>query len=148
MKINNKIKTFTVSFNGEYDEAPLAKLVADKYNTNHTEIKISFDHLKNDLEKICCNYGEPLFDSSAIPSYYVSAAAKKHLTVILNGDGADELFGGYRRYVPFAQYDFFKAMYLSKMQLPLQKIYCRQATTKSLSIIIYTAYFHWHQKII
>ena len=107
-KYNNKIKTFTVSFDGEYDEAPLAKLVADKYQTNHTEIKISFNHLKNDLEKICCNYGEPFFDSSAIPSYYVSAAAKKHLTVILNGDGADELFGGYRRYVPFAQYDFFK----------------------------------------
>ncbi len=104
----SNIKTFTVSFDGEYDEAPLAKLVADKYQTNHTEIKISFDHLKNDLEKICCNYGEPFFDSSAIPSYYVSAAAKKHLTVILNGDGADELFGGYRRYVPFAKYDFFK----------------------------------------
>ncbi len=106
---NNKIKTFTVSFDGEYDEAPLARLVADKYHTDHTEIKISFDHLKNDLEKICCNYGEPFFDSSAIPSYYVSAAAKKHLTVILNGDGADELFGGYRRYVPFSKYDFFKS---------------------------------------
>jgi asparagine synthase (glutamine-hydrolysing) len=107
-KYNQSIKTFTVSFNGEYDEAPLAKLVADKYQTNHTEIKIGFDTLKNDLENIIGNYGEPFFDSSAIPSYYVSAAARKHLTVILNGDGADELFGGYRRYVPFAQYDFFK----------------------------------------
>lgn len=105
---NNSLKTFTVSFAGDYDEAPLAKLVADKYQTNHTEIKISFDSLKNDLEGIIGNYGEPFFDSSAIPSYYVSVAAKKHLTVILNGDGADELFGGYRRYVPFAHYDFFK----------------------------------------
>ncbi|MBC7888517.1 MAG: asparagine synthase (glutamine-hydrolyzing) [Ferruginibacter sp.] len=105
---NHSLKTFTVSFDGEYDEAPLAKLVAEKYHTAHTEIKISFDTLKNDLESIIGNYGEPFFDSSAIPSYYVSAAAKKHLTVILNGDGADELFGGYRRYVPFAQYDFFK----------------------------------------
>ncbi|MEO6231592.1 MAG: asparagine synthase (glutamine-hydrolyzing) [Ferruginibacter sp.] len=106
---NRSIKTFTVSFDGEYDEAPLAKLVANKYQTQHTEIKINFDHLHNDLEKIISNYGEPFFDSSAIPSYYVSAAAKKHLTVILNGDGADELFGGYRRYVPFAKYDFFKS---------------------------------------
>jgi len=108
-KYNNRLKTFTVSFDGEYDEAPLAKLVANKYQTHHTEIKISFSDLKNDLEKILCNYGEPFFDSSAIPSYYVSKEAKKYLTVILNGDGADELFGGYRRYVPFAKYDFFNS---------------------------------------
>ncbi len=111
---NSSLKTFTVSFDGEYDEAPLAKLVADKYGTSHHEIKISFDNLVNDIEKILINYGEPFFDSSAIPSYYVSQAAKKHLTVILNGDGGDELFGGYRRYVPFAKYDFFKAGVLTK----------------------------------
>jgi asparagine synthase (glutamine-hydrolysing) len=105
---STKLKTFTVAFNGAYNEAPLAKLVANKYSTEHTEINISFNSLKNDIEKILSNYGEPFFDSSAIPSYYVSAEAKKHLTVILNGDGADELFGGYRRYVPFAKYDFFK----------------------------------------
>ncbi len=111
---NSSLKTFTVSFDGEYDEAPLAKLVADKYQTRHTEIKINFDSLKSDLEGIIGNYGEPFFDSSAIPSYYVSAAAKKHLTVILTGDGADELFGGYRRYVPFSKYDFFKTNRLVK----------------------------------
>lgn len=111
---NNNLKTFTVSFDGEYDEAPLAKLVAQKYNTRHNEIKISFHNLKNDLEKILCNYGEPFFDSSAIPAYYVSREAKKYVTVILNGDGADELFGGYRRYVPFARYDFFKKNLLVK----------------------------------
>ncbi|MFZ1534174.1 MAG: asparagine synthase (glutamine-hydrolyzing), partial [Chitinophagaceae bacterium] len=106
---NNKLKTFTVSFDGEYDEAPLAKLVAERYHTDHYEIKIFFDNLTGEIEKILSNYGEPFFDSSAIPSYYVSAAAKKKLTVILNGDGGDEIFGGYRRYVPFAKYDFFKS---------------------------------------
>jgi asparagine synthase (glutamine-hydrolysing) len=105
---NSSLKTFTVSFGGEYDEAPLAKLVAEKYHTDHYEIKISFDNLVNDIERILSNYGEPFFDSSAIPSYYVSLAAKKHLTVILNGDGGDELFSGYRRYVPFSKYDFFQ----------------------------------------
>ncbi len=104
-----QLKTFTVSFDGEYDEAPLARMVAEKYSTNHTEIKISFDDLKQNLEKIVSNYGEPFFDSSAVPSYYVSQEAKKYVTVILNGDGADELFGGYRRYIPFSKYDFFKA---------------------------------------
>lgn len=107
-KYHNNLKTFTVSFEGAYDEAPLARMVAEKYNTDHHELKISFDNLSNDIEDIICNYGEPFFDSSAIPSYYVSKAAKEHLTVILNGDGADELFGGYRRYVPFSKYDFFK----------------------------------------
>jgi len=99
-KYVDKLKTFTVSFEGTYDEAPLAKLVSKSYNTEHTEISISFDKLRDDIETIILNYGEPFFDSSAIPSYYVSQAAKEHLTVILNGDGADELFGGYRRYVP------------------------------------------------
>ena len=111
---NSRLRTFTVSFNGEYDEAPLAKLVAEKYSTRHTEINISFDHLRDDVEQILYNYGEPFFDSSAIPSYYVSREAKKHLTVILNGDGADELFGGYRRYVPFSKYDFFKKNHVVK----------------------------------
>lgn len=103
------IKTFTVSFKGEYNEAPLARLVAEKYHTEHHEIAISFEHLQNDVEKILGNYGEPFFDSSAIPSYYVSKAAKEFVTVILNGDGADELFGGYRRYVPFSKFDFFRS---------------------------------------
>ena len=104
---NPGIKTFTISFDGAYDESLLARQVAEKYQTNHHEIKISFDNLQNDVEKILSNYGEPFFDSSAIPSFYVSKAAKEHVSVILNGDGADELFGGYRRYVPFARYDFF-----------------------------------------
>lgn len=111
---NSTLKTFTVSFEGEYDEAPLAKLVADKYKTHHHEIKISFDNLINDVETILANYGEPFFDSSAIPSYYVSQAARKHLTVVLNGDGGDEIFAGYRRYVPFARYDFFKPGFFVK----------------------------------
>jgi len=104
----SNLRTFTVSFNGQYNEAPLAKLVSDKYDTNHTEIEISFDNLLNDIEDILGNYGEPFADSSAIPSYYVSKAAKKEITVVLNGDGADELFGGYRRYIPYGFTDITK----------------------------------------
>lgn len=93
-----KIKTFTVKFEGAYDESHLAKLTAQKYQTEHIELPICMN-LKDDIEKILINYGEPFPDSSAIPSYYVSREAKKHISVVLNGDGADELFGGYRRYV-------------------------------------------------
>ena len=103
------IKTFTVRMEGSYDESALAQLVANKYSTNHTVVDISFSNLKNDITKILANYGEPYCDSSSIPSYYVSEAAKRHVTVILNGDGADELFGGYRRYVPFRHFDFFNS---------------------------------------
>lgn len=106
-KYRKRLKTFTIAFKGQYDESGLAQLVANKYGTDHSRIEISFTDLQKDLESILANYGEPFSDSSAIPSYYVSREAKKHLTVILNGDGADELFGGYRRYVPFSKYDFF-----------------------------------------
>ncbi len=97
----HKLKTFTVKFDDSSDESKLAKLTAEKYDTNHTEISISMN-LKDDIETILCNYGEPFMDSSSVPSYYASQEAKKHTTIVLNGDGADELFGGYRRYVPIA----------------------------------------------
>ncbi len=132
------LKTFTVSFEGAYDEAPLAKLVAEKYHTDHTEIKISFNNLKNDIEKILCNYGEPFYDSSAIPSFYVSKEAKKYLTVILNGDGADELFGGYRRYVPFSKYDFFKGnLFIKKTANVIKKSLPLANDKKSLHNYLY-----------
>lgn len=108
------LKTFTVKFDGAFDESTLARLTAQKYGTKHTEISISMN-LKNDIETILGSYGEPFFDSSAIPSYYVAQEAKKHLTVILNGDGADELFGGYRRYVPLANGWMGMARYFSAL---------------------------------
>jgi len=96
-----KLKTFTVKFAGNYDESSLANVTAKRYSTCHKQIEISMK-LSNDVEDILKRYGEPFMDSSAIPSYYVSREAKKYVSVVLNGDGADELFGGYRRYVPIA----------------------------------------------
>lgn len=100
-QVKADIKTFTVKFSGLYDEAPLARLAAEKYKTNHTELKIS-SNLKQDIEHILLSYGEPFMDSSAIPTYYIAREASKFVKVILSGDGADELFAGYRRYVPLA----------------------------------------------
>ena len=98
---NEGLKTFTVAFEGGYDESAIAENTAKKFNTYHHTLHISMN-LREDVEKILTLYGQPFMDSSAIPSYYVSKAAKEHVTVVLNGDGADELFGGYRRYVPIA----------------------------------------------
>ena len=108
-KFTNKLKTFTIQFPGQYNEAPLAKLVASKFGTDHNEIKIDYSNLHLKIEDILSAYGEPFSDSSAIPTYYVSREAKKYLTVILNGDGADELFAGYRRHAPFSKFDFFNS---------------------------------------
>jgi asparagine synthase (glutamine-hydrolysing) len=93
------IKTITVGFESQqFDERPLAAEVARRYGTDHVEIPIHTD-VRNDLARIARAYGQPYADSSAIPSFYVAAAARSHVKVVLNGDGGDELFGGYRRYV-------------------------------------------------
>jgi len=122
----DKLKTFTVKFEGAFDESHLAKLTANRYNTEHYELNISMN-LKDDIEKVLLNYGEPFMDSSAIPSYYVSQEAKKHVTVILNGDGADEIFGGYRRYVPVASNWIKIASYFSLLTGILPKPHSKKS---------------------
>jgi asparagine synthase (glutamine-hydrolysing) len=104
------LKTFTVSFDDDssFDESYLASLVAKRYNTNHTKISINIDNLSNDIDTILASFGEPFFDSSAIPSFYVAKRAKEYVNVVLNGDGADELFGGYRRYVAGKYNKYFR----------------------------------------
>jgi asparagine synthase (glutamine-hydrolysing) len=109
------LKTFTLRVEGSYDESPQALQLAQKYNTQHKIVDISFSDLQDDIEQILINYGEPYCDSSAIPSYYVAKAAKKHVNVVLNGDGADELFAGYRRYVPFRYFDFLNSSKFSNI---------------------------------
>lgn len=115
-----KLKTFTVKFEGTYDESSLACMTANQYMTYHQEITINVD-LKNDIEHILQSYGEPFMDSSAIPSYYVAREAKRYVNVVLNGDGADELFAGYRRYVPIANSWVSKISYIAFLRyfLPL-----------------------------
>jgi asparagine synthase (glutamine-hydrolysing) len=121
----DQLKTFTIKFDGGYDESKLARYTAKQFSTNHHELAVSMD-LKNDVEKILTAYGEPFMDSSAIPSYYISREAKKYLTVVLNGDGADELFGGYRRYVPIANnwidYAKYFSFLTSIMPYPQEKL--------------------------
>jgi len=96
---NNKLTTLCVgSEDSQYDERMLARQVSKRYETNHIDICIEAD-VKNDVAKIIQNYGQPFSDPSAIPSYYVSKFASEHATVVLNGDGGDELFLGYRRFV-------------------------------------------------
>lgn len=119
-QVKSKIKTFTVKFEGSYDESYLAKRTVEKYHTAHSELQLSMN-LNNDVERILTFYGEPFMDSSAVPSYYIANEAKKSVSVVLNGDGADELFGGYRRYVPIAMNMFRYVNYFSLLPKMLPK---------------------------
>lgn len=92
------VKTFSVGFADEVDERPYARMVAEKYGTDHTEIFIS-DKVEDVLADIMQYYDEPFGDSSAIPTHLVSKEARKHVKVVLTGDGGDELFAGYGSYL-------------------------------------------------
>jgi len=117
---SQNLKTFTVKFGNEFDESLLAKKVAKSFGTDHYEISLS-PNLEKDIDNILNLHGEPFFDSSFIPSYYISKEASKYITVALNGDGADEFLGGYRRYVPsrYNLYSFFRNRIWNIGKIPL-----------------------------
>lgn len=92
------IKTFTLSLPGsKLDEASYAQCVADHLSSDHHVLELTAPSL-NDLEAIAPLIDEPLADSSLIPSYLISKLTRQHVTVVLGGDGGDELFGGYSDY--------------------------------------------------
>ncbi len=93
------VKTFSIGFEQEmFSELNYAKKVAERFSTQHTQLIVK-DRMIDIVSDLPSIYGEPFADPSAVPTYYVSKITSKHLKVALNGDGGDELFGGYTRYV-------------------------------------------------
>ena len=97
------LRTFSIGMPDErFDERPLARLVAEQYGTQHTEVMVDLaaevSRPEELLTRLVSMYDQPYADSSAIPSSVVAREAHKHLKVVLNGDGGDEAFAGYRRY--------------------------------------------------
>lgn len=92
------IKTLTVGFDGWiHDETEAASLTAKLHGTDHQVLTVH-PNIERDIRKIVAAYEEPFGDVSAVPSYYISQAARKHVIVVLNGDGGDENFLGYSNY--------------------------------------------------
>lgn len=96
------IRTFSVGFNvggKEFNELSDAKIVANYFKTEHYELILRESDLISTLNKLVYHFDEPFGDAASFPVFYMSEFAKKHVSVVLTGEGGDEIFGGYRRYL-------------------------------------------------
>ncbi len=104
-KLSDKpVETCSIAFGSKkFNESEYAQMIADRYKTNHHSEQVGADDFDL-IDELAAIYDEPYADSSAIPTYRVCQLARKHVTVSLSGDGADELMSGYRRH-RFAFYE-------------------------------------------
>ena len=104
-----RVKTFSIGFGAAgYDETEHAREVATLFDTDHHELRVEPNAIEV-LPRLVWHYGEPFADHSAIPSFYLAELTRRHVTVALNGDGGDESFAGYTRYLG-RRVDHFSAL--------------------------------------
>jgi asparagine synthase (glutamine-hydrolysing) len=93
------VRTFSIGFEGDalYDETRFARIVAQRFRTHHTEFLVKPSAVDL-IDKLIWHHDGPFGDASAIPTFIVSKLTRQHVSVVLTGDGGDELFAGYRRF--------------------------------------------------
>jgi len=97
-EINKNINTYSIGFEGNYDETPQINILKDLFKTKHHHKYFREKNFKKILKNIFHNYDEPFSDPSMFPTFFLSKFARENVTVALSGDGGDEIFGGYPRY--------------------------------------------------
>jgi len=97
------LRTFSIGFEHGANELPFARSVARMYGTDHTEIVLTPD-IESTVDRVVEYFDEPFADSSSVPTYAVSEAARRHVKVALSGDGGDELYCGYDSYLDWRFY--------------------------------------------
>ncbi|MDX1563195.1 MAG: asparagine synthase (glutamine-hydrolyzing), partial [Gammaproteobacteria bacterium] len=102
---NADVATFSIGFDSdEASETPYARQVAERFGTKHVEKILTQSEAADLLPRLKSWFDEPFADESALPTYLVSRTAREHVTVVLTGDGGDEVFGGYNTYQRYARY--------------------------------------------
>ncbi len=134
---NKKIKTFSIGFDsGAYDETPKARQAAEYIGSEHYEFRLNGETVLEQIDKVILNFDEPFADSSSLPTYLVAHETAKHVKVALTGDGGDEVFGGYNKYL-LSSYGaiyskFIPDSFNTKIIKPLaQKYFSKVKNTKS-----------------
>jgi asparagine synthase (glutamine-hydrolysing) len=121
------VKTFSIGFDeASFNELPNARLVAGRFATDHHEMVVRPDALSI-IPKVVRHYGEPFADSSSVPSFLVSELARRDVTVALNGDGGDEGFAGYDRYVMALRMNRVAALLPSPVRRAMRSVAERSA---------------------
>ncbi len=119
---SERVRTFSISFPGTtHDESRWSKLASRSVGSDHSEHRVDFK-IEDLFTKLVTHFGEPFGDSSAIPTWRLCQETKKGVTVALSGDGGDELFGGYERYVARRMqniYDCLPKIFRTKLIEPL-----------------------------
>ena len=110
--VDRPVETFAVGFEGDaaFDERRFASLTSGEYGTRHHELVVSPLQIAEFLPRMIEHLEEPVMDPAILPTYLLSEFARRRVTVVLTGEGADELFGGYRRYAYQERYGWLSRM--------------------------------------